>query len=342
MANDQFKKSSNKMSARREEFDFFNFLRHYGVALKRFFALILISSILMASGVFAYSKLSYTPKYKCSVTFLATPLTPFGTSDGTNVYHYQNTEGLGSQLAVSFPQIFQTGILRDIVSNELGGSIDGEIKTTASPATNYFELTVISSSPRKAKNIADSLLRNYPRVIENILGDIRAEVKIPAKLPTAPYNKNEYVTWVLMSFLGTFALGLILTCIYVARRKTICSKSDVRFVLNQNYLCEIPLIKGKNVKEHEKFKTVIRSKSFTEAMRTLKNRTLATLNDGDYHTIGFVSTSDNEGKTCVGAGFAKVLSSPADPVIFVTFERNKESEKGKRSAHSKKKFSTVD
>lgn len=328
---------------RREEFDFFNFMRHYGVALKRFFLLILIIAVTIASGVFAYCKLSYKPQYKCTVTFLATPLTPYGTSGETSMYRYQNTEGLGSQLAVSFPQIFQSGILKDIVSTELGGTIDGEIYTTASPATNYFELTVISSTPEKAKNIADSLLRNYPRVVENVLGDIKAEVKIPAKLPTAPYNRNSYVRWVFMAFIGTIAVGLVLICIYVARRKTICSKSDVRFILNQNYLCEIPLIKGKNVKEHEKFKTVIRSKCFTEAMRTLKNRTLATLSDNNYRSIGFVSTTDNEGKTSVGAGFAKVLSSVEDPVIFITFDRKNADDQQKHERDRQSKHtSTVD
>lgn len=343
MPNSQYQKTSQKKTVGREEFDFFNFLRHYGVAFKRFFSILLTLSFLITAGVFAYCKLSYNPQYKCTVTFLATPLTPLNTQTDTTIYHYQNTEGLGSQLAVSFPQIFETGVLKDIVCNELGVSgLDGEIHATASPATNYFELTVISSSPESAKNIADSLLRNYPRVVENVLGDISADVKIPAKTPTSPYNKNDYLTWVFMAFVGSFAIGMVLICIYVVRRKTICSKNDVKVILNQNYLCEIPLISGKNTREHEKFKTVIRSKSFTESMRTLKNRTLSTLSDSDYRTIGFVSTSDNEGKTCVGAGFAKVLSSTADPVIFITFEENGSHEAGQKKRRFNKKPSTVD
>lgn len=343
MPNSQYKKQPSKKSTGRDEFDFFNFLRHYGVAFKRFFSLLLISSLIITAGVFAFCKLSYVPQYKCSVTFLATPLTPVNNQTETPIYHYQNTEGLGSQLAVSFPQIFETGVLKDIVCNELGvKSLDGEIKATSSPATNYFELTVISGSPESAKNIADSLLRNYPRVVENVLGDIRADVKIPAKMPTSPYNKNAYLTWVFMAFFGTFAAGMILICVYVVRRKTICSKNDVKVILNQNYLCEIPLVSGKNTREHEKFKTVIRSKSFIESMRTLKNRTLAIINDAGYRTIGFVSTSDNEGKTCVGAGFAKVLSGVNEPVVFVTFEENAPSQSGKAKSRSRRKPSTVD
>ena len=344
MPNNRFLKSSSKPTVRHDEFDFSNFIRHYIVAFKRFFSLVLIISVAIAGAVFAYCKMSYVPRYKCTITFLATPLSPIGTSENTSMFRYSNVEGLGMQLSVSFPSIFHSGILRDIVSNELGGEIDGEITATASPATNYFELAVTSGSPESAKNIADSLLKNYPRIAENVLGDIKAEVKIPAKLPTSPYNRNDYIKWVLMSFLGSFAVGLVLICIYVVRRKTICSKSDIKVVLNQNHLCEIPLIKGKNTREHEKFKSIIRSKSFTEAMRTLKNRTLAVINDSNYHTIGFVSTSDNEGKTCVGAGFAKVLSSVNDQVIFITFDSNKQpdSEHSKKGRIKSKKPSTIE
>lgn len=343
MANRHFLKPAETSSVRRDEFDFMNFLRHYGVALKRFLVFILIAAITVSAGTYLYFKATYTPKYKCSVTFLATPLTPVGSEGGTQVFRYTNLEGLGAHLADSFPSIFKSGILRDIVSDDLGGPINGEISTVSSQATNYFELTVISDSPESAKNIADSLLRNYPRVAENVLGDIKAEVKIPARLPTAPYNKNDYKKWMLMTFLGTIVAGLILTAIYVVRRKTICSKNDVKFILNQNYLCEIPLIRGKISKDREKFKTVIRSKSFTEAMRTLKNRTLATLNEKNYRTIGFVSTSDNEGKTCVGAGFAKILASATEQVIFVTFDSSSSaSQKHKKRSFFGKNASTVE
>lgn len=332
---------TRKRTTKKDEFDFLNFLRHYWLGVKRFWAISLAFSALVAGAVFAYSKLTYVPMYKSSVTFLATPLVKSSNADGTAIYQYSNREGLGSQLSTSFPSIFTSGVLREIVTNELGHEIGCSISAVSSPATNYFQITVEGTDPSETKNVADSLLRNYPRVAENVLGDIKAEVKIPSKMPTEPYNTLDYVKWVLLSFGGSIALCLVLICVYVLRRKTVCSKNDIRYVLNQNHLCEIPLVKGKGKKEHERFKTVIRSKGFIESMRTIKNRTLGIIEENGYKIIGCVSTSEHEGRTSIATGYAKTLAGNDEKSILVVF-RSGSSENKKSSSGKKGKHSTVD
>lgn len=323
MPESQLNKTRRGYSTVREEFDFSNsmrnFMHNYWLGFKKYCILIFAFVILVTSAVFLYSKLSYTPRYEASVTFLAKPLFSNTSNKIDDIFRYNNNIIMGSQLSVTFPHIFQSGILKEIVQSELGTDFDAEITARSIANTNYFKITVNSDTPENAKMIADSLMENYPKVSEAVLGEIRTEIKIPSKLPTAPCNQNDSFNLTLYAFAISVILCLFCLCVYVVSRKTVCSKDDIKYVLNQPYLCEVPLVKEKS-KSTNRFKSIVRSKSFVESMRTLKNRILSTVTENNYQTIGIVSTTNGEGKTTIGAGLARVLSSRTESTIFVTFD----------------------
>lgn len=296
-----------------------HFWHNIWIGFKKYCVLILLFSMVVTSTVYLYCELSYTPRYESSITFLAKPLISNKSSKLNNTFKYNNNIILGSQLSLTFPHIFQSGILREIVQSELGTDIDAQINARSVADTNYFKITVNSDTPENAKNIADCLMKNYPKVSEAVLGDVGTEIKIPSKLPTAPCNRNDYLVSTLCAFAMSIVLCIFFLCIYAINRKTVCSKDDVKYVLNQPYVCEIPFVKEKNTSTN-RFKSIIKSKSFTESMRTLKSRILGTITDNNYKTIGIVSTTNNEGKTTTAAGLAKILSSKTESTILVTFD----------------------
>ncbi len=310
-------------STKREEYHFLNTMNHFWhnvwIGFKKYCVIILLFSVVVTSTVYLYCQLSYTPRYESSITFHAKPLITNKSSKFENVFKYNNNFIMGSQLSLTFPHIFQSGILREIVQSELGTNIDARISARSVADTNYFTITVNSNTPENAKNIADCLMKNYPKVSETVLGDVGTEIKIPSKLPTAPCNTNDYQVSTLCAFAMSIVLGVLFLCIYAISRKTVCSKDDVKYVLNQPYVCEIPLINENNTSTN-RFKSIIKSKSFTESMRTLKSRILGTITENNYKTLGIVSTTNNEGKTTIAAGLAKILSSNTESTILVTFD----------------------
>lgn len=322
MSDSQLNRTEILNSTKREEHIFIDSMRHFWhniwIGFKKYCIMILIFTIVVTSGVYLYSEFSYTPRYESSITFLAKSLIPNKSTKISDVFYYNNNIEMGSQLSITFPHIFESGILKEIVQSELGTDFDAEISARSVAKTNYFTITVNSNTPENAKIVADSLMKNFPKVSEAVLGDIKTEIKIPSKLPTAPCNTND--KWI--STFGAFAMSIVICafflCIYAVNRKTVCSKDDIKYVLNQPYICEIPLVKEKR-KSKNKFKSIIKSKSFTESLRILKNRIFGTITDNNYKTIGIVSTTNYEGKTTVAAGLAKILSSKTEPTILVTF-----------------------
>lgn len=323
MSDSQLNRASISKSTKREEYHFLNTMHHFWhnvwIGFKKYCVAILLFSIVVTSAVYLYCKSSYTPRYESSITFLAKPLISSTSSDYKNVFKYNNNIIMDSQLSVTFPHIFHSGILREIVQSELGTEIDAQINARSVAGTNYFTVTVNSNTPENAKNIADCLMKNYPKVSEAVLGDVGTEIKIPSKLPTAPCNRNDYKVSTLCAFAMSMVLCVFFLCIYSINRKTVCSKDDVKYVLNQPYICEIPLVKEKSNSKN-RFKSIIKNKSFTESMRTIKSRILGTLTDNKYKTIGIVSTTNDEGKTTTAAGLAKILSSKTESTILVTFD----------------------
>lgn len=323
MSDSSLNRTDMMHSAKREEYIFLNSMRHFfynvWIGFKKYCVIILAFILVVTLTVCAYCKFSYTPRYESSITFLAKPLISNQSTKISDIYRYNNNIIMGSQLSLTFPYILQSGILKGIVQSELGADIDAQIKARSVANTNYFQIIVNSDTPENAKIVADCLMENYPKVSEAILGDIKTEIKIPSKLPTAPSNANDYLVSTVYALVLSIVLCAFLLCIYAVNRKTICSKDNVKYILNQPYICEVPLVKEKK-NAANRFKSIIKSKSFIESMRVLKNRTLGTITENNYKTIGIVSTTNNEGKTTIAAGLAKILSSKTEPTILVTFD----------------------
>ncbi len=323
MLDSQSNRTDAPDSTKREERVFMDTMRNFWhnvlTGFKKFFIWMLIFSIIVPTAVYFYNERSYTPRYESSVTFLAKPLISNTSTKMSDIFYYNNNVIMGSQLSVTFPYIFESGILKEIVQSEIGTAIDAKITARSVANTNYFKITVNSDTPENAKKVADSLMKNFSKVSEIVLGEIRTEIKIPSQLPTAPCNTNDKWFSTLYAFATVIVLCIFFLCIYAMCRKTVCSKEDIKYDLNQPYICEIPLAKEKR-KSENKFISIIKSKSFNEALRTMKSRILGQMMDNRYKTIGVVSTTNNEGKTTVAAGLARVLADKTEPTILVTFD----------------------
>lgn len=306
-----------------DEIDISTVFKRLIIGLKKMSFLIISITMLFSATAFAYSRLTYNPMYECRTSFSVMPLVAGSSGSGQLVYNFNYNPTLGSQMSATFPYILQSSILRDVIESDIGKPINGTITASAFSTTNIFEIKVTSNSPDDAYEIVQAIIRDYPRVAESILGDTKIQVITPATKPEFPYNSKFYLRDAgYAAIIGLF-LGFVIVWIYTFTRKTVISKHDIRYKLNQDYLCELPFVNSKSSssKENSKSKKILfKNQSYVEAVKVLKKRVKKQIDDTDIKVIGITSTSANEGKTSVAYNFAKIMASDGKKILLIDMD----------------------
>ncbi len=284
--------------------------------------IIIVLAVTVAVVVFTVSTVTFVPRYRSTVRFTITPLVSSNSSNGASVYNFNYNAALAAQMADTFPHIMRSGILYDIIQNEIGRPVSVSITSKAVTDTNIFEVSVTAASPNDAYEVILLLIQNYPKVAEYVIGDTRMDVieGSEPELATAPYNTNSRFIYSALASVFGAAIGVLVVYIHSVRHKAINSKSDVEEKLNGDCICEIPLVKKKKTVS----KTIVRSgvgfSDFSEAFRLLKQRVLSRCRLTDRKIIGVTSTTSGEGKTTIAYNLARALAAGSSRVLLVDMD----------------------
>lgn len=304
-----------------EDFDIASIFRRLFISLKRLYWVVAGIVVACAAVTFVLCKVTYRPMYKCSTSFTVSPLVASNSSNGVSVYQFNYNSTLASQMATTFPYVLRSNVLIDIIESDMGKPINGTITAEAVSTTNIFELTVTSDSADDAYEIINTLIKDYPKVAESILGDTRLSVIHPAAKPTQAYNSKDYLNYVGVAALIGLFLGLITIWVYTFKRKTVVSKQDVRLKLNQDYLCDLPFVYSKQSNDKNKYQKVLfKNQNYVESIKVLKKRIKKDVDESDIKVIGIASTAVNEGKTTVSYNFAKAMAADSKKVLLIDMD----------------------
>ncbi len=282
-----------------------------------------VCGILFASFSFAYFHITYRPMYRSDVKFTITPLVSSNAESGASVYSFNYNSTLAKQMAETFPYIINSGIMGDTLVNDLQRPVNGMISAEAVKDTNIFKITVSSPKPQDAYDIVNSIIRNYPKVAEYVIGDTKMNVIEGAepKLATAPYNKGDYYGYVALLGLLGISIGIIATLVDMRIKKTVINKRDIESFFNGKCVCEIPTVKKKRTSKDGAMIRISQSLSgFSEAIRVLKQRVRGTLKSNGTKVVGITSAVHGEGKTTVAYNLAKALSNSDEKVILIDMD----------------------
>lgn len=298
----------------------FKFFRR---SFKRLWWISAVCGMLFASFSFAYFRITYRPMYRSDVKFTITPLVSSDAESGASVYSFNYNSTLAKQMAQTFPYIINSGIMGDTLRNDLQRPINGIVSAEAVQNTNIFKISVFSSSPQDAYDIVNSIIRNYPKVAEYVIGDTKMNVIEGAepKLATEPYNEGDYYGYVTL--LGAFgvALGVVATFIDMKVKKTVINRRDIESYFNGKCICEIPTVKKKRTSKDGTIIKISQSLSgFSEAIRVLKQRVRGVLKSNGTKVVGITSAVHGEGKTTVAYNLAKSLSNSDEKVILIDMD----------------------
>ncbi len=186
-----------------------------------------ITALLTASFAvlsFIFFSVTYVPMYRSNVRFTITPLISSDSSSGNSVYKFNYNATLATQMAATFPYIINSGVMSDIIANEIGRPVSGRVTSNAVADTNIFEIDVTSRSADDAYDIINSVMLNYPKIAEYVIGDTRMNVieGSEPELATEPYNTGYYYKYVVLFALAGMAAGLLINYFYMKSKKRSC------------------------------------------------------------------------------------------------------------------------
>lgn len=319
------KKSSSSKIADAFEFNLLIFVGDFLRYLKRMWIFVVVMAIVAAGGELYWSKKHFVPEYKSSVSFAVSALNA-GSSKIDGASEYASTYGGGTistQLGKTFQYVINSDMMAEVIKSDLGKPfINGVIKTSTVESTNIFKISVTSASKQDAYDIVNSIVENYPRVADYVIGDTEMEIYSQPKLADEPVNA---MAWkkktVIAAGIGGF-IALLYIAVQALLRRTIKSKSDIKLKFNKDAIVEIPYVDMKKRSKGKKMSLVIspRLPAFAESYRTLKKRII---DKPENKIIAMTSTTAGEGKTTVAFNLAYTLSMNGVKVALVDFDFQK-------------------
>ncbi|MGN0313324.1 MAG: polysaccharide biosynthesis tyrosine autokinase [Fusicatenibacter sp.] len=297
-----------------EKIDIMGVVHDLGRAFRKFFFAILLVVILCGAGSTFWAWKSYVPVYEAYTSFVVKS----GKAYSSTYYDNASAEQLGK----TFPYIVTSGVLRDVVAQDLGiGAVSSGIRAEAMEGTNLFTIYVQDASPQRAYDVLQSVIENYPQVAEYIMGSTSLTVVDESGVPTSPVNPRNLTKAAIKGILVGVCIAFAFLLIYVTRRKTIRQGDDLKQITSTKFLGNIPETR---IKKRSNLKGQILSldnlkvpSAFKEAVRLMRSRVEKELANMDGKVILVTSAIPGEGKTTVAANLALAFAKKDKKVVLI-------------------------
>ncbi len=294
-----------------EKLDITQFIDSFLHALKRTWVIVLLLTVIFGGLEWYRARRSYVPVYKAEATVAVYSDIESGTADSRSA----------QQMATVFPYILTSGVLRDVIMADMGvTSLPGTIKVANIEGTNLLTISVSTRNPETAYNELLSVIRNYSKVSEYVVGSTRLEIVddsgIPADSGKAVAVRNRTVRGGLLGM----ALGLLITGLYMLMNRTVHSAADIRSLSNIECLGTLPVYRKKKRKNSASTINIMEhnvQEDYLESLRLIRTRILRRLDENKHQVIMVTSSVPGEGKTTIAANLAISMSGKNKNVILI-------------------------
>ncbi len=294
-----------------EEEGFVISLDSFWSALKKRFWVILAAVLVATVGSYIVRTLTFKPIYSTSATFTVAISNNYGNS--TKTYNNKTAQ----QMAKTFPYVLQSGVLSDMVATELGySSLPGTVSATAVEDTNLFTLTVRAADPQLAYDILQSVIQNYPRVAEFVVGATALTLLNEDGVVTTPINAVSWRTVLRDGAVIGLVVGGLSIVLYMLLHRTVRRVEDLKRLSNAKCLAVVPHL---TQKKHSRENTGVLitqkrvSRGFVEAIYRLRTGA----EKAGAQVLLTTSSLPGEGKTTITVNLALALAKKGARVILV-------------------------
>ena len=280
-------------------------------SLKKLWMIVLLLSLVLGAFSYFHTKDTYVPAYKAEATVAVYA------SDDTTATNSRSAQQLGTV----FPYILTSGVLKDVIKEEMGvKSLPGNIKVINVEGTNLLTISVSSSDPDLSYQTLLSIIKNYPRVAEYVVGYTTIKIVDDSGIPTDSGKTVAVRGNALKGALYGLISGLVVVFIHMLMYKTVHTAKDVRAFSTLDHLGTLPVYKKKKRKEAISSINILEhnvQQDYLEAMRLIRTRVTRKLDESGHKTIMVTSSVPGEGKSTIAANLAISLAGKSKRVILV-------------------------
>lgn len=296
-----------------EKIDLIAILEEFWYGFKKLWFLMALLVALGAARSYFSTSYSYTPQYVASATMSVT--TPAGNGG------YMDAES-ARQMANVFPYILTSGVLQDVVAEEMGlSSIPGSIQVEAEEDTNLLTMSVSSSDAQMAYDILHAVIDNYPRVTEFVFGETTLEILDETGVPTDTGREVVIRGSFRKGAIQGAAAAVVILCLYVLSRQTVKSKDKLKRQINLKDLGSLPLVKKKKRRKKTAAPICLLDErlpaSYRESVSRVKMRIWKAMAEKGQKTVLVTSSIPGEGKTTVAVNLALSLAKQGKAAVLV-------------------------
>ena len=284
--------------------------------------------VLCISAILCYTsfcRLTYTPKYTSSATFMVSA------KDSTSAYNSLTTT---QSMASVFVEVFQSNVLREKIQEQMpNGRFNGAINTTTIPETNLLIVTVTASEPDDAFYGMRLLIENYSSISDYLFANAQLEVIKDPAIPVSPSNplNIESKYWVVVLLAGMLGVGgmVVVYLLHdtVKTPKAAQRRIDARLLRTINHEQKNKTLRAKiNRKNVAPLITnSLIKKDFIEANLSLCSSLEYHARKRGQKVILVTSVGENEGKSTVAANLALALAEKNRRVVLLDCDFRKPS-----------------
>ena len=291
--------------------DITNFVDSFFYSLRKLWIIVLI--LALATGSYSYFRTrdSYVPAYKAEATVAV-----YSSDDGTSA----NSRS-AQQLGTVFPYILTSGVLKDVIMEDMGvTSLPSKIQVTNVSGTNLLTISVSSGDPNLSYRTLLSIIKNYPKVAEYVVGYSVMEIIDDSGIPTDSGKAVAVRGNAMKGAAIGFVLGLCIVFLHMLMYRTVRTVKDVRSFSTIDHLGTLPIYKKKKRKDTTSSINILEhnvQQDYLEAMRLIRTRVMRKLEKSGHKVLMVTSSVPGEGKSTIAANLAISLAGKNKNVVLI-------------------------
>lgn len=285
--------------------------------------LLLILAAVFSAALCLKAKKDYSPRYTAQATFTVNVLGISG--NGSDYY----SQGTASQLSVTFPSILTSGILSNMVCEDMGvKALPASISAYVEGSTALFTIKTTASDPDSAYLVLKSVIKVYPEVARFVVGNTELLLLHEPELPKEPDNTISYGLSIKIGCAAALAVCLVIALLVAVTRKTIRNTNDLKSVFNLRCIGSVPFERSVKHGKRKEFTSIANekaSKNFVDSIRLIRSRTEKSMQEHGEKVLLIASSIPGEGKTTISVNIALALAEKGKHVVLVDCDIRKPS-----------------